>query len=346
MLIPAPRLEHIVHDIFAAAGCRDREPNQIASRLVGANLVGHDSHGVIRVPDYIQWLRDGKVIANRQAEIVLDSEVFSVLDGGFGFGQALGEQAMQLALERVKKHGVAVVGLRNAGHLGRIGDWAEMAASAGYVSLHFVNTSGGGILVAPFGGIDRRLSADPIAAGVPLGNGRLLVLDISCAIIAEGKLKVARNKGVHVAEGLILDPDGQPTTDPLKFYGPPRGAILPFGGHKGYALGMVVEILAGALCGGWCSNPEVKQVANNMLSIVIDPARVQPRQSFVSEVERFVAEVKTSRTVTPDGEILYPGEPEARCRAKRQAEGIPLDDTTWSQLARVAAEFDVNAAAT
>ncbi|MGE0536096.1 MAG: malate/lactate/ureidoglycolate dehydrogenase [Pirellulales bacterium] len=341
MLISPPRLEQLVHDIFAAAGCRDREPQQIASRLVGANLVGHDSHGVIRVPDYIQWLRDGKVIANRQAETVFDSEVFAVLDGGFGFGQALGEQAMQLALERVARHGVAVVGLRNAGHLGRIGDWAEMAATAGYVSLHFVNTSGGGILVAPFGGIDRRLSADPIAAGVPLANGRSLILDISCAIIAEGKLKVARNKGVNVAEGLILDPDGQSTTDPLKFYGPPRGAILPFGGHKGYALGMVVEIMAGALCGGWCSNPEVKQVANNMLSIVVDPARMQPRQAFVAEVERFIAEVKTSRTVTPEGEILYPGEPEARCRAQRQAEGIPLDETTWSNLAAVAAQFDV-----
>ncbi len=332
MILSHDRLEHLVNQIFAAGGCAPAEHTRIAHYLVGANLVGHDSHGVIRVPTYIDWLRAGKVRANQKLAIVFENDAMAVVDGQFGFGQVMGEEAMKVGIDKVRRQGVAVVALRNSGHLGRIGDWVEMAAGAGLVSLHFVNTSGGGILVAPFGGTQRRLSANPIAAGVPVPNGPPIILDISTCTIAEGKIKVALNKGAKVPEGCIVDGEGQPTDDPKAFYASPPGAILPLGGHKGYSLSVIAEILAGALTGGACSHFGVDRVANNMLSIIFEPAFFQSAEGFKEEIRGLIAHVKSSRTVTPDGEILMPGEPESRTRASRLRDGIEVDDTTWGQL--------------
>src|SRR5262249_28775978 len=183
------------------------------------------------------------------------------------------------------------------------------------VSLHFVNTSGGGILVAPFGGTQRRLSANPIAAGVPLANRSPLILDISTCMIAEGKIKVAFNKGTTVPDCCILDGDGRPTNDPNAFYASPPGAILPLRGHKGFGLSIVAEVLAGALTDGACSHFGVDRVSNNMLSIILDPASFRSLDGYSKEILELIDHVKSSRTVTPDGEILMPGEPEARSRA-------------------------------
>jgi uncharacterized oxidoreductase len=227
---------------------------------------------------------------------------------------------------------VAVVALRNSGHLGRIGDWAELAAAAGKVSVHFVNTSGGGILVAPFGGTQRRLSANPIAAGVPVPEGPPIILDMSTCTIAEGRIRVAFNKGVKVPEGCLLDGQGRPTDDPESFYAAPPGAILPLGGHKGYGLSVVAEVLAGALTGGGCSHFGVDRLANNMLSILFDPAFFRSAGDFSEEIRGLIAHVKSARTITPAGEILMPGEPEARTRARRLREGIEIDERTWGQI--------------
>jgi hydroxycarboxylate dehydrogenase B len=326
------RLEHLVDAIFAAGGSEPAEHERIAHYLVGANLVGHDSHGVIRVPTYVDWLRAGKVVANQTLKVVFENDVIAVVDGQFGFGQVMGEEATRLGIEKARRQGVAVLALRNSGHLGRIGDWAEMAAASGMVSLHFVNTSGGGILVAPFGGTQRRLSANPIAAGVPVADGPPIIVDISTCTIAEGKIKVAFNKGARVPYGCLLDGAGNPTNDPRAFYASPPGAILPVAGHKGYSLSVIAEVLAGALTGGSCSHFGVDRVANNMLSIIFDPSFFQPADGFAQEIDAFMTHVKSSRTVMPDGEILMPGEPEARTRARKLREGIEIDDTTWSQL--------------
>jgi uncharacterized oxidoreductase len=243
-----------------------------------------------------------------------------------------------LGIEKSARHGVAVVALRNAGHLGRIGDWPLMAAQAGLLSLHFVNTTGAGILVAPFGGINRRLSANPIAAGVPVAGRAPLLLDISACTIAEGKIRVALNKGVAVPEGCIIDAAGQPTTDPRVFYADPPGAILPIAGHKGYGLGILCEVLAGALTGGGCSNPaNAGRVINGMLSIYLGPSRFQDDATFGGELQRFIAWVKSSAKASPDGEILMPGEIEERTKARRLRDGIEIDETTWSQLQATAA---------
>jgi len=323
--------------IFHAAGCQPFEAERIAAHLVEANLVGHDSHGVIRIPSYVRWLKEGKVLANQRIQVVLENEVLAVVDGQNGFGQTIGEQAMQLGIEKSARHGVAVIALRNSGHLGRIGDWPLMAAAAGKLSLHFVNTSGAGILVAPFGGINRRLSANPIAAGVPVSGGPPLLLDISACTVAEGKIRVALNKGVQVPENCIIDAQGKPTTDPHVFYADPPGAILPIAGHKGYGLGILCEVLAGALTGGGCSNEaNAGKVINGMLSIFLDVRHFQEDATFTAEIQRFVAWVKSSAKVEPNGDILMPGEIEERTRAKRMRDGIDLDEMTWSQIVETA----------
>jgi uncharacterized oxidoreductase len=330
--IPSNRLQAMVARIFEQLSCQPVEARRIAAHLVDSNLVGHDSHGVIRVPAYVAFARDGKVLPNQQLEIVFENECLALVDGRFGFGQVIGEQAVELGIAKSARQGVAVIALRNCGHLGRIGDWAEQAAAAGRVSLHFVNTSGAGVLVAPFGGIDRRLSANPIAAGIPRAGRPPIVLDISTCAIAEGKIKVAFNKGVAVPEGAIIDCHGQPTTDPRVFYADPPGAILPVGAHKGFGLGMITELLAGVLTGGGCSAPGVTRLSNGMLSIYLDPRALVAEDAYSAEIARYVEFVKSSRTVLPNGEILMPGEVEYRNKQARLAAGIELDDTTWGQL--------------
>lgn len=332
MRIQHDKLRRLVAAIFGAAGCRPPEDERVARYLVESNLVGHDSHGVIRVKPYVEWLRDGKVIANQKMTVVFQNECLALVDGGFGFGQTIGEQALQLGIDKAAQHGVAVVTIRNCGHLGRIGDWAEMAARAGMVSLHFVNTSGAGLLVAPFGGINRRLSANPIAAGIPIQGRPPIILDISTSAIAEGKIKVAFNKKARVPPGCIIDPQGKPSDDPVMFYGSPPGAILPFGGHKGYGLGILAELLAGAFTGGGCSKPGVTQLSNGMLSILMEPKFFASQEALAAEMGQFVDFVKSSEKVSPDAQIMMPGEVEQRTREQRMAGGVELDETTWNQI--------------
>jgi uncharacterized oxidoreductase len=337
MNISHDRLRPFIAAIFAKAGCQAAEAERIAVHLVEANLVGHDSHGVIRAPIYVQWLKAGKVLAGKSIQVAFENDVIAVVDGQLGFGQTIGEQAVQLGIDKCKKHGVAVVALRNSGHLGRIGDWPLQAAHAGVLSLHFVNTTGAGILVAPFGGTQRRLSANPIAAGIPMDGAAPMLLDISACTIAEGKIKVAFNKGVPVPEGCIIDAQGKPTTDPKVFYANPPGAILPIAGHKGYGLALLCEVLAGALTGGGCSNPaNADKVLNGMLSIYLDASFFQKDADFAAEIQRFIAYVKSSAKVTPTGDILMPGEIEERTKAQRSRDGIEIDATTWGQLVETA----------
>jgi uncharacterized oxidoreductase len=328
-------LRQIATDIFFAAGSELAEAQIVADHLVTANLVGHESHGVIRIAKYVDWVRAGQVLPNRHASIAVDRSAAVLLDGEFGFGQVIGKEAMDLLAGRVTAHGFAVVAIRNSGHLGRIGAWAEQIAEAGFVSVHFVNTSGFGILVAPHGGRDRRFSANPIAAGAPVPGRPPVVLDIATSIIAEGKIQVARNKGEELPSGMILDGQGQPTNDPDAFYAAPPGAILPFGKHKGSGLSLFCEILAGSLTGGFASHPEsptAGRLVNNMTSIAFDPAVFAGYSFFRDDIERLVAWTKASPPLESGGSVLLPGEIEDIVRKDRLMKGIFLDDATFGQI--------------
>ena len=356
--IPVAPLEGFVADIFSKAGTSRAEAERIAHHLVGANLAGHDSHGVIRTPRYVQWLQDGFVVPDASLDIVRDSPTHAVVDGGFGFGQTIGPLAVDLGIGKAKAAGMAVIALRNSGHVGRIGDWAERAAAAGLVSIHFVNVAGGE-LVAPFGGVDRRFSTNPMCVGVPQPGADPLILDFATSLVAEGKVLVASNGGKPLPPGALIDLDGTLSTDPETLYGPLAGstardpaqglgALRAFGDHKGSGIAFMCEILAGCLSGGPTSGPipggRRGRIGNGMLSIYLDPGHFGADQ-FARAAQDYAAYVKASRPAAPGGEVLVPGEPEARTRAARQRDGIPLQSATWAALVETAVKLGVPALA-
>jgi uncharacterized oxidoreductase len=349
--IRAERLEALVRDIFGATGSSAAEAERVGRYLVTANLTGHDSHGVVRVPRYVQNRRDGTTLADQKVDVVVETPVLAVVDGKYGFGQTVAPQAVQIGIDKCRAMGLSMVGLRNAAHIGRVGDWAEMAAAAGLVSVHFVNAAGS-ILVAPFGGVDRRFSTAPYAVGIPRAGQGPLVLDFATSIVAEGKVLVASQGGKKLPEGALIEPDGTLSSDPHALYGDyepsgPRnyrqgtGAIRAFGDHKGSGLAFMCEMLGGALTGTGATQ-EGRRFANGMLSFYVDPARIDPAGFFGPEIERYVAYVKSARPAVAGGEVLVPGEPEQRTRAERLANGVPLPDDTWAAIVATARDVGLD----
>jgi uncharacterized oxidoreductase len=346
MLIRHDTLTTLVRDIFAAQGCSAAESGRIAQYLVAANLTGHDSHGVIRVPRYVAMLGRDEVRRDVTAEIVTDTPAFALVDGGYGFGQTVGPQAVRLGVDKALQGGVAIVGLRHSGHLGRIGEWAEMAAEAGLCSLHFVNVAGSE-LVAPFGGVERRFSTAPFAAGF-LAPGRApVILDFATSLVAEGKVLVAANGGKKLPEGSLIEPDGTLSQNPDTLYGPPAadggrnaqngfGAIRAFGEHKGSGLALICELVAGALTGSGCAGPGPRRFCNGMLSIYMAPSQFGSPDDLAAETARYLDYFKACRPAEAGGEVLLPGEPEARRRAERIAGGVTLTDEVWRSLGETA----------
>jgi hydroxycarboxylate dehydrogenase B len=341
VMIKADRLRGLVGDIFSAAGCSRGEAERIAHYLVAANLAGHDSHGVVRVPRYVEMKRDGRVVADQAIEVTVDTPVLAVIDGRFGFGQSVAPQAVEIGIAKCKAMGLSAVSLRNSGHIGRVGDWAEMAAAADLISIHFVN-AGGSVLVAPFGGVERRFSTAPYCIGVPMAGRPPLVLDFATSVVAEGKVLVASQGGKKIPPDALIGPDGAMSGDPAMLYGEhtptgPRdfrkgsGAIRAFGDHKGSGLALMCEVLGGALTGNGCASLE-RPSANGMFSLYVDPARIDPAGFFPEEASRYVDHVKRAKPAQPGGEILVPGEPEQKSRERRLAEGIPLPDDTWTSI--------------
>lgn len=336
----AQQLAEAAASIFHAYGVPEDESEMVGRSLALANLVGHDSHGIIRVPDYVGYLDKREVAPRAELRVVKDAGPLLQLSGNFGFGQVIGRWAMEQAIAKAREHGFCLMGLNQSAHLGRIGEWPEMAVAAGLVSVHFVNTHGGGKIVAPFGGSERRMSANPFAAGVPVPGRAPVIIDFSTSAIAGGKIHVAYNKGTKLPEGCVIDRHGNLTTDPSDFM-QGLGALVNFGGHKGYALGFLGDILAGALTGAPCSHPEVNRVANAMFTLVLDPACFGDPAAFYTEIIRYIDYHKACPLREGFTEILYPGEPEARTAEQRTASGIPLDETTWSAVKETAKRFGI-----
>ncbi|SME97464.1 uncharacterized oxidoreductase [Tistlia consotensis] len=339
VLLAAPALQVRVEAIFAALGCAPREATAIAEHLVLANLMGHDSHGVSLIPLYVRMVREGRVAPNRRVSTVLDAGPLVTLEAHRGFGQATALEAMELAVARARRDGAAVVGLRNSHHVGRVGHWAERCAAAGLVSLHFVNVVGSAAVVAPFAGADARIHTNPVAIGMPRPGDEPLILDFATSRVAQGKLRVAMNRGLQVPEGHLIDAEGRPSTEPRVTYEPPFGALLPFGEHKGSGLGLFCDLLAGALTGGGTAHAgtlEEGVYLNNMLSIVLDPQRLGGQASWQRDLLDGIAWFAASPPRDPERPVLLPGEPERLTRRRRLAEGIPIDRETWRQIEEAA----------
>jgi uncharacterized oxidoreductase len=318
--------------LFAATGAGQEEARLVAALLVEANRAGHDSHGVIRIPQYLAEIESGLLDPRAAPQVLGETAVSAVVEGNRCFGQVAAARMAAVGLEKARQHGVGGVTLRGTNHIGRLGSYVEDLARQGALSLLFVNAHGGSGTMAPWGGRASRLGTNPIAIGVPRAGADPLVLDMTTSMVAEGKVRVMRNRGEQAPAGWLLDADGQPTCEPQTLYQSPRGSILPFGGYKGYGLGVVVDLLAGALSGDGCTgNPEAP-AGNGAFLLVLDAAQFLPLGDFCGEVEGLAAFVKSSALLPGFAEILMPGEVESRQRAKRDAEGLYIEEETWAQI--------------
>jgi uncharacterized oxidoreductase len=341
----ADGLRRVISAILKSGGSEDAEASLVADHLVEANLAGHDSHGVGMIPAYVRHREAGLVVPNTHAKAVKDEGPMLMFDGGRGYGRVVAGDAMGAAIARCAQTGVVALSLANAHHIGRVGAYGELASTAGLVSLHFVNVADHRPSVAPFRGSDARFVTNPVCIALPgTEHQPPLLLDMATSAVAMGKVRVARNTGKLLPDGILIDEAGRPTRDPQVMYRDPRGALLPFGGHKGYGLALITELLAGGLSGGPTiqpGNPRMGGTINNMFAMLIDPARFAGVDWFRREIDGFIDYVKGSPPADPAAPVLVPGEPERIARAERSRDGIDIDAATWQEILEAAARVGV-----
>ena len=332
--IPVAGLRAAVARILGAAGADDEAAAIVAGSLVESDLRGVESHGVIRVPEYVRSIRSGRIVPTARPRILRDSGAVVALDGCRAFGQVAARELALIANERARSHGIALATLAGVSHVGRLGEWVELAAAEGCVALAWCNCGEAGGNVVPFGGRASRLGTNPIAYAVPAGAGRTVVADFSTSVVAEGKVRLFLHAGRPVPDGWLVDAAGEPTTDPAELYR--GGAILPMGGHKGFALGLLAEILGGILAGAGCVSLG-DSPGNGIVLIAIDP----PTAEFPEQVAALLDAVKSSPPDSGGTGVLVPGEPEAAAAERRERAGIPVGAAVWSSLVETAESVGV-----
>ena len=309
-MVDVETLERITRDIFVAWKAPREDASWIASLLVRANLRGHDSHGVIRIPHYVHALKAGEVNPTPSIKTEMETPTIARIDGDKGFGQVVARHGITLAITKARAQGLSAVTLRRTNHVGRLADYAEMAAVQGLIGMLWVNAPTA-LNVAPWGGAARRLGTNPHAVAVPGPNA-----------------SVGR---------------GEPSTDPREYYADPPGSLITAGEHKGYGLSLAVEILGGVLSGTGAARPDKGPVSNGVLMMCIDPGRFLPPEDFHAQIATLFGFVRSAPLAGGSEEILIPGEPEERTSRERRVGGVPVDDETWRQIKECAAEVGVDA---
>ena len=322
--------------IIQAAGMSHDNAHLIANLLAEANSTGHDSHGIIRIPQYLASIENNDIIPDAQVEIARENPLTAIVDGNWGFGQITMSRAVEIGLKKASASGLSAVTVRNANHIGRLGSYVDHIAQQGMVGLLFVNAMGTpAFRMAPWGGTEPRLVTDPIAFGIPSPTGDPIVIDMTTTVVAEGKVRIKRNRGEQTPDGWLLDAEGKPTNDPSVLYGDPLGSILPLGGtaagHKGYGLNVAIELLAGVLSGAGCVGKD-ERLSNGVLLVILDVKQFLPLEEFYRESQVFINHVKSSPPAEGFDEILLPGEIEAKVKRQRNEEGIFVEDETWQQI--------------
>ncbi len=345
MKISAADLTALATSILTHAGGTPEAAGKVATRLVSANLTGHDSHGVGMIPAYVEGILAGQLIPHAAAQIVQDKGPFVLVDGHQGFGHIVAEQAMDMAIERARASHFAVLSLRNSFHLGRLGDWGAMAAEAGFICILYANVQSSRPIVAPFGGSDARFVTNPYCTAIPATDKNpMFLLDMATSTIAMGKARVANLSGKTVPEGSVIDAQGNPTNDPSVMFDEPTGALTTFGQHKGFGLALLGDILGGSFSGGGAYLPErevTSRILNNMMAILIDPDVFGAAEAFGIDVDKYTDWVKSSPPAPGVEAVQLPGDPERRSAADRHANGIFVDPGTLAQLAQAAQSVGV-----
>lgn len=337
-------LEQFSISLLAAGGATAAEADLVGRSLVAANLRGYESHGVMRLPFYVQAIADGEVVSRAELKVLDESSTRIVADANWGFGQVQASDLLDRLTAKARQEGIGIGTLIHSGHIGRLGEYCEWAAERQLVSMLMVNSHGAAVRVAPPGGKAPRLSTNPLAIGVP-HREEPLVLDFSTSATAEGKVRVKKIAGETCPDGWLLDQEGRPTNDPNVLYQNPPGSILPMGGaqaYKGFGLGLMIEILTGALSGGVTAREKpYPKKGNCVFMLLLDPARFGGADHFQAEVNQLVDYIRGCPRIEGVDRILLPGDPERAILAQRQARGISLDDENWGQLVKLAAKLGV-----
>lgn len=334
LVVPAQQLRELTETIFGAAGATPTIAAAVADALVQANLAGHDSHGVIRIPAYIGQIKEGRLVADAEPAVIRSKAATVLIDGRHGFGQVAGRFATDQAIAKAKEFGAAAVGVINCNHVGRVGEYPERAAREGIMLFATCGSVGGRVArTAPFGGRGGILSTNPIAIGMPGAERGPMIVDFATTVVAEGKVQVARAKGTALPPGAILDKYGRPSTDPNDLYD--GGTMLTFGRHKGFGLSLVAAVLAQALTGELHLDGEPSGLGFYLWAV--DTGAFGPAEEYGRRVDWMIDQVKAVPPAEGFTEVLVPGEPEQREREQRAAAGVPVPEATWEAI-RTAAE--------
>ena len=331
----AEELTEICLNVFQELNIPAAEAEIVTRSMVDANRVGHDSHGVIHLPKYVRELEEGLIQPGVPTETLHESASIAVLDGNWGFGPVIATRAVALAIQKARQTDISSVAVSRCNEVGRLGGYACLAADAEMIGLLMANDHGGGTCVAPHGGVEGRLSTNPIACAVPIEGQDPIVLDMSTSVVASGKIRVKQHRDEAVPHGWLIDAKGESTTDADDFYGTPPAAILPFGGiaaHKGFGLSVIVDILSGALTGAGCSQSEDARVGNGLFVLVINVAGFREFPGFSAEIERFIGYLKSAKRTAGVDAIRMPGERGWEEQRRRERDGIPIDAETWAQI--------------
>jgi uncharacterized oxidoreductase len=345
--IAAPALTEFATSLLVSVGVPRDDAAVVASSLVGANLRGHDSHGVMRLVQYIGFIERGEIRIGVELEVERETPALVVCDGHWGLGQLQAHRLLELVLPKARALGVAVGAARDCGHIGRLGEYAERAAAQGFMLMATVNNCGGWQRVAPPGGLEPRLSTNPFCAAIPTEDPDApIVADFGTSVVAEGKVRGYYISQRPVPEGWLLDHQGQPTTDPAVLYEPPLGTILPLGGaqsYKGFGLGLILELWAGGLSGGRCSQPpDGRSVGgNNVVFLALDPAHFAGRETLMGKATQLAEYIRATPRAPGVDAILLPGDPERSTLQHRSTHGVPVDQNHWSKLAELADRLKV-----
>lgn len=341
----APQLAALTKAMFEAVGAPPAEAGTVANSLVDANLCGHDSHGVMRAPQYVDFVRKGTYKVGVPLSVLNETPAIVAADGGWGFGQVQAYRLLEQLVPKAKALGIACGTLRNCGHTGRLGEYAEFAACENMALFAAVNSHGAGRRVSPPGGTEGRISTNPICMGAPT-SAAPVVIDFGTSAAAEGKVRAQFQKKQPTPDGWLVDSKGEPTTDPAVLYTDPRGSIVPFGGaqaYKGFGLGLLLDLLCGGLSGGPCSNPAFPLAGqgNAAVFVLFNPALFGGTEHFLKESDALTQFVRGCPTAAGVSAITLPGDPERLTKEKRQTDGIPVPDGTWELIAKAATELNV-----
>jgi LDH2 family malate/lactate/ureidoglycolate dehydrogenase len=341
----AATLEHITVEVFRAAGTPEEDARTVAQLMVWANLTGHDSHGVIHIPRYVEQIQQGFIVPGASVEILKETPSVAMIDGHWNFGHVVAKKGIELAIAKARQTTIACVSLAHLNHIGRVGAYPTIATQAGMAGIACCSSGGAGRIVVPFGGRAARLATNPLSMAFPSRLEGPILLDYASSASAAGKIRVYRNRGQRLPDGWIVDKEGRATTDPSDFYA--DGALLPLGagqGHKGYALAFLVEILGGILSRDGYAKEGATRFSNGTFMIVIDIAAFVPVETLMDEIGEMTRFLKTSPPMTEGDEVQYPGEKEAKAERERRAKGIDIEDETWRQIKAVIQEYGLEQA--